>query len=140
MKKLTVTLLILWFLAFAFVLVTPAFALQEGPSELTLSALLMWIAVGPGAAYLTGILVTHVLENVPVWHKLPASLKFTLTLVIAGGLPILAQLVLGWPGLPTIEPWINTAITAIILWISSQASYIKLKKLKTEYKIVYGSG
>lgn len=118
-------------------MLTMAFApmAQEGPPEYTFTAILLWIATGPGASYLVGLLVAQVLENIPLWHKLPAQVKFALTLVIAGGLPILAQLLLNWPGLPIVEPWLNTAIAAIVIWIASQSEYRKLKASSPAYGI-----
>lgn len=110
-------------------------SLQEGPPEYTVSAILLWIATGPGASYLVGLLVAQVLENIPLWHNLPSQLKFLITLLIAGGLPVLAQMLMNWEGLSVVEPWLNTAISAIVLWIASQNQYRSLKASPVEYGI-----
>lgn len=100
-----------------------------GPEEYTLTSMLLWVVAGPGAAYLTGLLVTQVLENIAFWHKIPSQIKFILTLLVAGLLPIFAQALLAWSYLPEIEPSFNIAVQAIIVWLASQSGY---RTLKTE--------
>jgi len=124
--KTRLTILVFLLLALAFT-VTPVFAAQEGPEDYTLTSILVWILAGPGAAVLVGLLLTQVLENIPAWHKLPSQLKFVLSMVFAGGLALAAQALLASPFLPTLEPYANTIINAIVVWLASQSQLRSLK-------------
>lgn len=106
-----------------------------GPVDMTLTSILMWVLAGPGVAYLLGLLQTQVLENIPAWHDLAPQLKVVITMALAGGLAIGAQLLLAWPGLSGIEPWANTIIFAIVAWLSSQKQYRTLKTEGSNYGI-----
>lgn len=129
-------------LVFVFVLVMPTLIVfaaplhqTDGPPELTVTAILLWIATGPGVAWVVGVFVSQVLENIAAWHSLSATIKFLLTLLLSFGLPIAANLLLAWPGLSAIEPWINMGITGVVLWIASQAEYRRLKSASPQYGI-----
>jgi hypothetical protein len=125
--KTTVRLVIFLLIMLAAMPVLAAPLHQDAPPEFTLSAILLWIATGPGAAYLVGLFVSQILENLPFWHKLPPAVKFTITLVLAFTLPIGATYALQWPGLPAVEPMINIGIMSIVLWLASQKQYRELK-------------
>lgn len=105
------------------------------PADLTLTSILMWILAGPGVAYVIGLLQTQVLENIPAWHELSPQLKVIITMALAGGLAIGAQLLLAWPGLSSVEPWANTIIMAIVVWLSSQKEYRVLKVEGSNYGV-----
>lgn len=133
MKTKTLVWLVTFLLiVFAAIPVLAAPIHQDAPPEFTLSAILIWIATGPGAAYLVGQFTSQFLENLAAWHKLPPAVKFSITLALAFGLPIGATYVLGWPGLPAIEPTINIGIMAVVLWLASQKQYRELKWLEHE--------
>lgn len=129
MKKFPLVLLVVVVLlqATVFVVLAQGFAQEEGPASYSLTDILLWILAGPGTAWLVGVVLTQILENLPFWHNLPSQLKFGISMGLAALFPILAQVLLAWPGLATIEPWVNTAINAIVIWLASQKQYRTLK-------------
>ena len=65
----------------------------------SITAVLLWIIAGPGAAYLVGQLMAFLLENFPAWHTFPTWVKFSVPMAFGGVLfSVLAKILIGFPG------------------------------------------
>ena len=95
----------------------------------SITAVLLWIIAGPGAAYLVGQLMAFILENVPAWHTFPTWVKFSVPIVLAALFAVVAKVLIGFPDvLAQISPWFTVIVTAISCYVASQRQYMKTRE------------
>lgn len=100
------------------------------PDPTSLVEVLKWIVAGPGALFVVGAVLALVAENVPAWHKVSPNLKFVLSLVVAGILPVLAKTLLEQTEIiELVSPYFALVMTGAMAWLGSQLAYQRSKKL-----------
>lgn len=97
-----------------------------------LSAVLAWIATGPGVAAIIGAVASYLAENVAAWHDLPARAKTIVMIVASFALPVLAQAFLEQAdAIARVQPVWALAINGFIAWWVSQETYLRQKRLQS---------
>lgn len=111
--------------------------LPQFPEFSMLEAVITWIAIGGGSAYLVGRLFAFLVENVPAWEKVPSAAKLAIGILASGLLALAANAVLGYTELlGQLQPYYQIAVAAIIAWLSSQKALMEVKT--KHYGVRYG--
>lgn len=92
-----------------------------------LEGVLVWVAVGGGAAILAGYVLAYLLENFAWWHDLPTWFKRLVPLALAAVFGFGAQGILELEFLTRIPPAIQGLILTMINWLFSQRAYAGIK-------------
>jgi len=95
----------------------------------SITAILAWIAMGGGGAYLASVLASYLVENASWWHTLPGQVKFVLPMIFAVLMSVLASILLQYSEWISIaQPWWIIIVNSAIAYIGSQKAYVEQRK------------
>ena len=103
--------------------------LAQAPEPSDLTAVLVWLAAGPGGIYVAGRASAFLFEKIPGWGtRVPEAVRPWIVLLAGIGLAIGAHFLLAQPAvIAAINPYYLILVGAAIAWLGSQQQFTSLK-------------
>ena len=103
------------------------FLQPENPNDL--SAVIAWLALGPGAVWIAGKALSFLLEEIPGWGTaLSGRVRSLIVLALACGVAVGAYFLQQQSNLLLqLDPWYKLAFLIVTTWASTQVTYADQK-------------